>query len=59
MPFSIRDALESWSSWEVGKAIKTIWLMIPGALFWCLWTRGTNNVLMEFQLLENFCEADV
>uniref|UniRef100_M1C454 Uncharacterized protein n=1 Tax=Solanum tuberosum TaxID=4113 RepID=M1C454_SOLTU len=59
MPFSVRDALESWSSRDVEKAIKSMLMMIPGVIFGVYGQRGTKGVLMEFQLLEIFCEADV
>lgn len=37
MPLSVKDACESWSIWRVDKAIKKIWIMIPGCIFWCIW----------------------
>ncbi|KAG5618937.1 hypothetical protein H5410_018761 [Solanum commersonii] len=37
------DALESWSSRDVDKAIKNMSMMIPGAIFWCLWTERNKR----------------
>jgi len=43
MPFSVRDALESWSSRDVEKATKCMSMMIPGVIFWCLWTERNKR----------------
>ena len=43
MPFSVRDAIESWSSLDVDKAIKSMSMMTPGAIFWCLWTERNKR----------------
>ena len=38
MFFSVTDTLESWNSRDVDKATKSMSMMIPGVIFWCLWT---------------------
>lgn len=41
--FIIKDAHESWSLWTVDKAIKNIWKMISGCIFWCLWIERNSR----------------
>ncbi|XP_019233213.1 PREDICTED: DNA topoisomerase 3-alpha-like [Nicotiana attenuata] len=43
MPSYIREAYTSWSLWEVDKAIKEIWLMIPAVIFWSLWNERNQR----------------
>ena len=59
LPFSVRDALESWSSRDVDKAIKSMSMMIPGTIFWCLWTERNKRCFDGISTSRISCEADV
>lgn len=43
MPESTKDAYSSWSRWKVGKSISKIWKMIPGCIFWVIWTERNRR----------------
>ncbi|WMV08896.1 hypothetical protein MTR67_002281 [Solanum verrucosum] len=43
MPFNIRDAYTSWSSMEVRKSIRKIWIMTPDCIFWVIWNERNRR----------------
>ncbi|WMV20593.1 hypothetical protein MTR67_013978 [Solanum verrucosum] len=36
-PNSMKEAYESWCSWEIEKSIRKVWEMVPAAIFWGIW----------------------
>ncbi|XP_059295547.1 uncharacterized protein LOC132048880 [Lycium ferocissimum] len=43
MPQNVKEAYASWNSWRVDKSIKKVWVMIPGVIFWGLWTERNRR----------------
>uniref|UniRef100_A0A0V0GIP6 Putative ovule protein n=1 Tax=Solanum chacoense TaxID=4108 RepID=A0A0V0GIP6_SOLCH len=43
MPQSFKEAYECWSCWEIGKAIRSTWRMIPARICWCLWLERNSR----------------
>ncbi|WMV11372.1 hypothetical protein MTR67_004757 [Solanum verrucosum] len=43
MPQYVKEAYASWNTWRVDKSIKKVWVMIPGVIFWCLWTERNRR----------------
>ncbi|XP_059288247.1 uncharacterized protein LOC132041538 [Lycium ferocissimum] len=51
IPLSIKEAYESWNLWEVDKAIKKIWNMVPACIFWCIWLKRNRRCFQGCQHL--------
>lgn len=46
----LKDAVISWSSWQVDKVIRGVWPMIPASIFWVIWNEMDRRFLMVYQL---------